>query len=129
MNKHLLQSSFLKTFFDTKIATMQYLEWQAGILNISINYLYLKEELEPWASKVKILQKETPVVRSYFNSHHGAKAVVNAFQFKVSRGQNLTVEHEKALTHAQNHISQISHGSKFDHYLTKPNLIDGMNKI
>ena len=100
MNKHLLQSSFLKTFFDTKIATTQYLEWQAGILNISINYLYLKEELEPWASKVKMLQKETPVVRSYFNSHHGAKAVVNAFQFKVSRGQNLTVEHEKALTHA-----------------------------
>ncbi|MFI5423938.1 MAG: DUF72 domain-containing protein [Nitrososphaerales archaeon] len=89
MNKHLLQSSFLKTLFDTKIATMQYLEWQAGILSISINYLYLTEELEPWASKVKILQKETPVVRSYFNSHHGAKAVVNAFQFKVSRGTKL----------------------------------------
>ena len=89
MNEHLLQSSFLKSFFDTKIATMQYLEWQAGILSISINYLYLKEELEPWASKVKMLQKETPVVRSYFNSHHGAKAVVNAFQFKVSRGTEL----------------------------------------
>ena len=53
------------------------------------NYLYSKEELEPWASKVKMLQKETPVVRSYFNSHHGAKAVVNAFQFKVSRGTEL----------------------------------------
>ena len=129
MNKHLLQSSFLKTLFDTKIATTKYLEWRAGILNISINYLYLKVDLEPWASKVKMLQKETPVVRSYFNSHHGAKAVVNAFQFKVSRGQNSTIEHEKALTHAQNYISQISHGSKFDHFLIKPNLIHGMNKI
>ena len=61
MNKHLLQSSFLKTFFDTKIATTKYLEWQAGIFNI----------------------------------HHGSKAVVNAFQFKVARGQNLTVKHER----------------------------------
>ena len=78
---------------------------------------------------IKMLQKETPVVRSYLNSHHGAKAVVNAFQFKVSRGQNSTVEYEKALKHAQNYISKISHGSKFDHNLTKPNLIDGMNKI
>ena len=95
MNKHLLQSSFLKTFFDTKIATTKYLKWQAGI----------------------------------FNNHHGSKAAVNAFQFKVSPGQNSTIEHEKALTHAQNYISQISHGSKFDHNLTKPNLIDGMNKI
>ena len=94
---------------------MKYLKWQAGILNISINYLYLKEELEPWASKVKMLQKKTPVVRSYFNNHRGADAVVNAFQFKVTGGQNLTVEHEKALTHAENYISQISHGSKLDH--------------
>jgi hypothetical protein len=51
MYKHLLQSSFLKTFFDTKTATMKYPEWQAGILNISINYLYLKEELGPWGIK------------------------------------------------------------------------------
>lgn len=28
----------------------------------------------------KILQKETTVVRSYFNNHYGAKAVVNALQ-------------------------------------------------
>ena len=38
------------------------------------NYLYSKVELEPWASKVKILEKETAVVRSYFNNHYGAKA-------------------------------------------------------
>jgi uncharacterized protein YecE (DUF72 family) len=26
------------------------------------NYLYSKEELKPWASKVKMLQKDTPVI-------------------------------------------------------------------
>jgi hypothetical protein len=61
MNRLLLELCLPKTFFDTKIATTQYLKWQAGI----------------------------------FNNHHGSKAVVNAFQFKVARGQNLTVEHER----------------------------------
>jgi uncharacterized protein YecE (DUF72 family) len=81
------------------------------------NYLYSKEELKPWTSKVKMLQKETSVVRSYFNNHYGAKAVVNALQFKEILGQKLTVDQEKALTHAQNYLSQLSHGSKLDHYI------------
>ena len=76
------------------------------------NYLYSKEELKPWASKVNMLQKETPVVRSYFNNHYGAKAIVNALQFKEILGQKLTADQEKALTHAQNYIRQIAHGSK-----------------
>ena len=81
------------------------------------NYLYSKEELEPWASKVKILQKETAVVRSYFKNYYGAKSVANALHFKEVLGQKLTAEQEEALTHAQNYISQISHGSKLDHYI------------
>ena len=64
-----------------------------------------------------MLQKETPVVRSYFNNHYGAKAVVNALQFKEILRKKLTAEEDKALTHAQNYISQVSHGSKLDHYL------------
>ena len=43
--------------------------------------------------------------------------VVNALQFKEILGQKLTIEQEKALAHAQNYISQISHGSKLDHYI------------
>ncbi len=74
------------------------------------NYLYSKEELEPWP------QKETAVVRSYFNNHYGAKAVVNALQFKEILRQKLSVEQQKALTHAQNYISQVSHGSKLPLY-------------
>jgi hypothetical protein len=77
MNKHLLELCFLKTFFDTKIATTKFLKWQALSL--------FKRRTRSWASKVKMLQKDTPVVRSYFKNHHGAKAVVNAFQFKVTR--------------------------------------------
>ena len=53
------------------------------------NYLYSKEELASWASKVKMLQKQTPVVRSYFNNHYGDKAVVNALQFKEILGQKI----------------------------------------
>jgi len=45
------------------------------------NYLYSKEELKLWVSKIKTLQKETSIVRTYFNNHYGAKAVVNALQF------------------------------------------------
>jgi hypothetical protein len=63
--------------------------------------------------------KVTKVVRSYFNNHYGAKAVVNALQFKEILGQKLTVEQENRLTHAQSYISQISHGSKLDHYIKK----------
>jgi uncharacterized protein YecE (DUF72 family) len=81
------------------------------------NYLYSKEELKPWVSKIQKLQKETPVVRSYFNNHYGAKAVVNALQFKEFLGQELTADQEKALRHAQSYISQISQGSKLDHYI------------
>jgi uncharacterized protein YecE (DUF72 family) len=81
------------------------------------NYLYSKEELKPWVSKIKTLQKETPVVRSYFNNHYGGKAVVNALQFKEIQGQKLTAHQEKALKHAQNYTSQISQGSKLDHYI------------
>ena len=39
-------------------------------------------------------------MRSYFNNHYGAKAVVNALQFKEVLGQELTADQEKALTHA-----------------------------
>ena len=65
-----------------------------------------------------MLQKETPVVRSYFNNHYGAKAVVDALEFKEILRQKLTVEQEKALIHAQNYISQMSHGSNLDHCKT-----------
>ena len=41
----------------------------------------------------------------------------DALQFKEILRQKLTAEEDKALTHAQNYISQVSHGSKLDHHL------------
>ena len=46
--------------------------------------------------KGQIASKKTPVVRPYFNNHRGADAVVNVLSVQGNRGQNLTVEHEKA---------------------------------
>jgi uncharacterized protein YecE (DUF72 family) len=45
------------------------------------NYLYSKEELEPWVEKVEVVKKQTKVLRAYFNNHYGG-AAVNALQFK-----------------------------------------------
>jgi uncharacterized protein YecE (DUF72 family) len=49
------------------------------------NYLYNKEQLKPWADKVKVIRRKDPEVkrlRVYFNNHYGGKAVQNALEFK-----------------------------------------------
>jgi uncharacterized protein YecE (DUF72 family) len=49
------------------------------------NYLYSKEQLKPWADKVKEIRRKDPEVkrlRIYFNNHYGGKAVENALEFK-----------------------------------------------
>jgi uncharacterized protein YecE (DUF72 family) len=81
------------------------------------NYLYSKEELEPWVSKIKAMQNETAVIRSYFNNHYGAKAVVNALQFRELLGLELNEEQVKVLRHGQDYLSQLSPSSKLDSYL------------
>jgi uncharacterized protein YecE (DUF72 family) len=62
------------------------------------NYSYDKAELEPWAAKVKKMQKDPEVkrLRIYFNNHYGAKAVENALQFKEMLGEELTSEQKAA---------------------------------
>ena len=50
------------------------------------NYLYKKEELEPWVKKVNQIGKKAKKVRVYFNNHYTSKAVINAFQFKEMTG-------------------------------------------
>ena len=37
------------------------------------NYLYSKQELEPWVEKVNRIKNETKVLRVYFNNHYGGK--------------------------------------------------------
>ena len=66
------------------------------------NYLYSEEELRPWVEKVQQIEKETKVLRIYFNNHYGGKAVVNALQFKeMTSGKSLSDNERKALEHAQ----------------------------
>lgn len=70
------------------------------------NYLYSKEELQPWADKVKKLAKDpkVKVLRIYFNNHYGAKAIVNALQFKELTGK-LTEQDKRALEKAELQLS------------------------
>jgi uncharacterized protein YecE (DUF72 family) len=83
------------------------------------NYLYSEEELNPWVSKIKTIQSEVSVVRSYFNNHYGAKAVVNALQLRELLDTEFTEDHEKALRHAEEYIASTSPSSKLDKYLVR----------
>jgi uncharacterized protein YecE (DUF72 family) len=56
------------------------------------NYLYSKKELEPWVNKVEEIRKQTKTLRIYFNNHYGAKAILNALQFKEMIGEKLSKE-------------------------------------
>jgi uncharacterized protein YecE (DUF72 family) len=71
-------------------ANHSFIRWHGRNVKHRYNYLYSKEELKPWAIKVKEISIETPVVRGYFNNHYGAKAVVNALQFKEMLGNSLS---------------------------------------
>jgi uncharacterized protein YecE (DUF72 family) len=83
------------------------------------NYLYSKKELEPWVSKIRRMQSEVPLVRSYFNNHYGAKAVVNALQFRELLGAEVTEGQHNALRHAEEYLAKTSPSSRLDNYLTR----------
>lgn len=46
-----------------------FIRWHGRNTKHRYNYLYSKEELKPWADKVKQISVEVPVVRGYFNNH------------------------------------------------------------
>jgi uncharacterized protein YecE (DUF72 family) len=45
------------------------------------NYLYSKQEVDPWVKKVEDIKKSCKILRIYFNNHYGGRAIVNALQF------------------------------------------------
>jgi uncharacterized protein YecE (DUF72 family) len=59
------------------------------------NYLYSKEELNPWVSKINEIKKKTDTVFVYFNNHFGGKAIVNALQFKEMLNEKPLPDNEK----------------------------------
>jgi uncharacterized protein YecE (DUF72 family) len=43
------------------------------------DYLYAKEQLEPWAPRIREAEKDVNKVRVFFNNHATSKSVRNAF--------------------------------------------------
>jgi uncharacterized protein YecE (DUF72 family) len=95
-------------------ANHSFIRWHGKRIKPRYNYLYSKEELKPWADKVKMITSETAVVRGYFNNHYGARAVVNAIEFKEMSGTILSVKEKDILNHARNFIFQDSRQSTLD---------------
>lgn len=72
------------------------------------NYLYSKEELKPWIGKIKEITSKTNTLRIYFNNHYGAKAVINALEFKDMLGISLSDRQKNALEFARSYYSKTS---------------------
>jgi uncharacterized protein YecE (DUF72 family) len=72
------------------------------------NYLYSKEELEPWIEKVSQIKRQTKVLRIYFNNHYGGKAIVNALEFKEMIGMPSSEKERRVLEKAQSYLTKQS---------------------
>ena len=70
------------------------------------NYLYSKEELKPWIGKIKEITSKTNTLRIYFNNHYGAKAVINALEYKDMLGISLSDRQKNALEFAKSYYSK-----------------------
>ena len=57
---------------------------------------------------MKQIQAESLVVRGYFNNHYGAKAVINAVEFREMLGVALSTEQRSVIEHARDYLSRIT---------------------
>lgn len=71
------------------------------------DYLYKKEELEPWVEKIDKIREETKVLRVYFNNHYGGKAVINALEFKEMLGIKLSEKEVSRLENAKSYLGKM----------------------
>jgi len=94
-----------------------FIRWHGRQVKPRYNYLYSKDELKPWVDKVKQISLETAVVRGYFNNHYGARAVVNAIEFKEMLGAVLSQKESAALENARNLLSHVSRQETLDNSL------------
>ena len=94
-----------------------FIRWHGRNAKHRYNYLYSKEELKPWVDKVKQISAETAVVRGYFNNHYGARAVVNAIEFKEMLGTILSEKEKAVLENARNFFFEASRQSTLDRTL------------
>jgi hypothetical protein len=71
-------------------ANHSFIRWHGRDSKHRYNYLYTKQELNPWVNKIKKISLETPVVRGYFNNHYGAKSIANGLEFRELLGESLS---------------------------------------
>jgi len=82
--------------------------------------------LKPWVEKVREIKPIIEIVtnttnnnhnilRIYFNNHYGAKAVINAFEFKDMLGISLSDREKKALEFTKRYYSTTT----LDNIITK----------
>jgi uncharacterized protein YecE (DUF72 family) len=98
-------------------ANHSFIRWHGRQMKPRYNYLYSRDELRPWVDKVKRISLETPVVRGYFNNHYGARAVVNAIEFKEMLGNTLSEKENAIKEIARNFFFETSRQSTLDNTL------------
>ncbi len=72
------------------------------------NYLYNKEELEPWVEKIDKIRAQSKVLRIYFNNHYGGKAVINALEFKEMLGIRMTEKEATVVENARSYLRKVN---------------------
>jgi uncharacterized protein YecE (DUF72 family) len=98
-------------------ANHSFIGWHGRQVKPRYNYLYSRDELKPWVDKVKRISLETPVVRGYFNNHYGARAVVNAIEFKEMLGNALSEKENAIKENVRNFFFETSRQSTMDNTL------------
>ena len=99
-------------------ANHSFVRWHGRNVKPRYNYLYSKEELGPWVDKINKISSETAIVRGYFNNHYGARAVVNALEFKQMLGTTLSEKEKVVVENARNFFFQTSKQSTLDNRLS-----------
>ena len=95
-------------------ANHAFIRWHGRNVKPRYNYLYSKEELKPWVEKIKQISTETAVVRGYFNNHYGARAVVNAIEFKEMLGNELSEQEEAVVQNARSFFYEATRQATLD---------------
>ena len=95
-------------------ASHAFIRWHGRQVKPRYNYLYSREELKPWVQKIKQIATETTIVRGYFNNHYGARAVVNAIEFKGLLGNALSEKEKAVIQNARNYFYETPRQATLD---------------
>ena len=71
------------------------------------NYLYSKDELNPYVDRVAKLREKTKILRIYFNNQYEGKSIINALQFKEMSSLPMMQDDRNALQRAESYLSKM----------------------